>query len=66
MAETIDEKTTKVVRIQGVNHNQLYYRWLGDIKTRYRNAQIKAAVIVNADQQTTHYTKLCYTKLCIK
>ena len=41
---------SKVVRIHDVNIDQEYVQWLGEIKTRYRNAQIKASVRVNAEQ----------------
>lgn len=40
----------KVVRIHDVKIDQEYIQWLGEIKVRYRNAQIKAAVKVNAEQ----------------
>lgn len=40
----------KVVRIHDVKIDQEYMQWLGEIKARYRNAQIKAAVKVNAEQ----------------
>ena len=41
---------SKVVRIHDVNIDQVYVQWLGEIKSRYRNAQIKASVRVNAEQ----------------
>ncbi|MGM9753578.1 MAG: YhcG family protein [Candidatus Cryptobacteroides sp.] len=41
---------SKVVKIHDVNIDQEYVQWLGEIKARYRNAQIKAAVKVNAEQ----------------
>jgi len=41
---------SKVIRIHDVNIDQEYVQWLGEIKTRYRNAQIKASVRVNAEQ----------------
>ena len=41
---------TKVVKIHDVKIDQDYMQWLGEIKARYRNAQIKAAVKVNAEQ----------------
>ncbi|MBQ9310542.1 MAG: DUF1016 family protein [Bacteroidales bacterium] len=41
---------TKVVKIHDVKIDQEYMLWLGEIKARYRNAQIKAAVRVNAEQ----------------
>ena len=41
---------TQVVRNHDVKIDQEYKQWLGEIKARYRIAQIKAAVKVNADQ----------------
>ena len=41
---------SKVVRIHDVNIDQEYVQWLSEIKNRYRNAQIKASVRVNAEQ----------------
>lgn len=46
----MENKETKVVRIHDVKIDQEYMQWLGEIKARYRNAQIKAAVKVNAEQ----------------
>ena len=46
----MENKETKVVRIHDVKIDQEYIQWLGEIKARYRNAQIKAAVKVNAEQ----------------
>ena len=43
-------KETKVVKIHDVKIDQEYIAWLGEIKARYRAAQIKAAVKVNAEQ----------------
>ena len=40
----------KVVKIHDVKIDQEYMQWLGEIKARYRNAQIKSAVKVNAEQ----------------
>lgn len=42
--------TTKLVKIHDVNLDQEYERWLKEIKGRYRSAQIKAALKVNAQQ----------------
>ena len=42
--------SAKVVRIHDVNVDKEYYTWLNDIKTRYRSAQIKAAIRVNSEQ----------------
>lgn len=39
-----------VVKIHDVNIDQEYSLWLGEIKSRYRSAQIKAVVKVNAEQ----------------
>ena len=41
---------SKVVRIHDVNIDQEYVQWLGEVKTRYRNAQMKASVRINAEQ----------------
>lgn len=46
----MENKETKVVRIHDVKIDQEYVQWLSEIKARYRNAQIKAAVKVNAEQ----------------
>lgn len=40
----------KVVKIHDVKIDQEYTQWLNDIKARYRSAQIKATVKVNAEQ----------------
>ena len=40
----------QVVKIHDVNIDQEYVQWLGEIKARYRNAQIKASIKVNAEQ----------------
>lgn len=39
-----------VVKIHDVQIDSNYVQWLGEIKSRYRSAQIKAAVKVNAEQ----------------
>ncbi len=44
------DKATKVVKFYDVRIDQEYTKWLCEIKARYRNAQIKAAVKVNAEQ----------------
>lgn len=41
---------SKVVKIHDVKIDLEYMQWLGEIKARYHNAQIKAAVKVNAEQ----------------
>ena len=46
----METNTAKVVKIHDVNIDKEYAQWLGEVKTRYRNAQIKAAVKVNAEQ----------------
>ena len=43
-------QTSHVVRIHDVNIDQEYTQWLGEIKARYRNAQIKAAYKVHVEQ----------------
>ena len=40
----------KVVKIHDVNVDQEYMQWLNAVQNRYRSAQIKAAVRVNAEQ----------------
>ena len=44
-----DEKP-RVVKIHDVQIDSDYAKWLNEIKSRYRSAQIKAAVKVNAEQ----------------
>ena len=46
----MDNITPKVVKIHDVKIDQEYMQWLGEIKARYRNTQIKAVVKVNAEQ----------------
>ena len=46
----MEEGAPKVVKIHDVKIDKEYMQWLGEIKARYRNAQIKAAVKVNAEQ----------------
>ena len=41
---------TKVVKTHDVKIDSNYIQWLNDIKSRYRSAQIKAAVKVNTEQ----------------
>ena len=43
-------KTLTVVRSQNVNLDSEYVQWMHEIKQRFRNAQIKAAVKVNSEQ----------------
>ncbi len=46
----MEKGTPRVVRIHDVNVDREYMQWLGEIKLRYRSAQAKAAVRVNAEQ----------------
>ena len=44
-----NEKPT-VVKIHDVKIDREYVQWLEEVKARYRSAQIKAAIKVNAEQ----------------
>lgn len=46
----MDNERPRVVKIHDMKVDRDYMLWLRDIKLRYRNAQIKAAVKVNAEQ----------------
>lgn len=46
----MEKDAPKVVKIHDVNIDQEYVQWLGEIKARYHNAQIKASIKVNAEQ----------------
>lgn len=46
----MEKDAPKVVKIHDVKIDREYMQWLGEIKARYRNAQIKAAVRVNVEQ----------------
>lgn len=46
----MNNEKPRVVKIHDVKVNREYTQWLRDIKSRYRNAQIKAAVKINAEQ----------------
>lgn len=46
----MDNEKPRVVKIHDVKVDREYKQWLRDIKSRYRNAQIKAALKVNAEQ----------------
>ena len=46
----MEEDDPKVVRIHDVKIDKEYAHWLGEVKSRYHSAQIKAAVRVNAEQ----------------
>ena len=46
----MEKDAPKVVRIHDVKIDKEYAHWLGEVKARYRSAQIKAAVKVNAEQ----------------
>lgn len=40
----------KVVKVHDVIIDQEYMQWLGEIKARYRYAQIRASVRINVEQ----------------
>ena len=44
------DEQANVVKIHDVHIDQDYVQWLGEIKSRFRNSRIKAAVRVNAEQ----------------
>jgi len=46
----MNNDTPKVVKVHDVNVDQDYMQWLGELKARYRSAQAKAAVRINAEQ----------------
>lgn len=46
----MEKDAPKVVKIHDVNIDQEYVQWLGEIKARYRRAQVKASIKVNAEQ----------------
>ena len=46
----MDNSTPTVVKIHDVNIDKEYIGWVEELKSRYRRAQIKAAVKVNAEQ----------------
>lgn len=46
----MDNEKPRAVKSHDVKVDREYMQWLRDIKSRYRNAQIKAAVKVNAEQ----------------
>ena len=46
----MDNNTPTVVKIHDVNINKDYINWIEELKSRYRSAQIKAAVKVNAEK----------------
>jgi len=46
----VERDAPKVVKIHDVNIDQEYVQWLGEIKARYRSAQVKASIKVNAEQ----------------
>ena len=43
-------KDKMVVRSHDVNIDKEYAEWIADLKVRYRSAQAKAAVRINAEQ----------------
>ena len=50
LLDRMDHEQTIVVKIHDFHIDEDYAQWLGDIKARYRNSQIKAAVRVNSEQ----------------
>lgn len=46
----MDNNTPTVVKIHDVNIDKDYINWIEELKSRYRSAQIKAAVKVNAEK----------------
>lgn len=48
--QDMDKSTPKVVKIHDVNIDKDYIGWIEELKSRYRSAQIKAAVKVNTEQ----------------
>ena len=49
MTDKVNEKP-RVVNSHDITIDKEYIQWIHDIKQRYRNAQIKAAVKVNSEQ----------------
>lgn len=45
-----ESETPKIVNTHNVTIDKEYVQWIHDIKQRYRNTQIKAAVKVNSEQ----------------
>ena len=45
-----DNETPREVRLHDIKIDKEYAQWIHDIKLRFRNAQIKAAVKVNSEQ----------------
>ena len=48
--EGISDKTPKAVTSHDISLDREYVQWIYDVKQRFRNAQIKAAVKVNSEQ----------------
>ena len=46
----MENEKPRVVKIHDVKIDSAYAQWLNEVKSRYRSAQIKAAVKVNAEQ----------------
>lgn len=46
----MNPKESTVVKIHDVKINREYMQWLGELKARYRNAQIKASIRINVEQ----------------
>ena len=49
----MNNDTPAVVKIHDVNIDKDYINWIEELKSRYRSAQIKAAVKVNAEYCTS-------------
>ena len=43
-------KDTLLVHSHDISVDEAYIQWIGDIKNRYKNAQIKAALKINSEQ----------------
>ena len=48
--DSMKNENTRVVKIHDVNIDKDYMGWIEELKSRYRRAQIKAAVKVNAEK----------------
>lgn len=46
----MDNNAPMVIKIHDVNIDKDYINWIEELKSRYRSAQIKAAVKVNAEK----------------
>lgn len=45
-----DMKTTLMVHTHDIGMDDAYVQWIADIKNRFKNAQIKAAIKINSEQ----------------